>query len=131
MDLDHFKYVVDTYGHLNGSRAIQQVAATIKQSLDDPAYAVAYAGDEFVVVLPGFDQARARQKADEICARMMTTVYLLDQGIEVRLQASFGIATFPEHASDLASLLGRADRELFAMKEERKQDEGRYRGTDK
>ena len=129
MDLDHFKYVVDTHGHLNGSRAIQQVAATIKQSLEDPAYAVAYAGDEFVVVLPGFDQSRARQKADEIHSRIMSTVYLLDQGIEVRLQVSFGIATFPEHASDVTSLLGRADRELFAMKEERKQAEGRYKGT--
>jgi len=131
MDLDHFTSVVDTHGHLNGSRAIQQVAATIKQSLDDPAYAVAYAGDEFVVVLPGFDQARARQKADEIHSRIKSTVYLLDQGIEVRLQVSFGIATFPEDASDLTSLLGRADRELFAMKEERKQAEGRYTGTSK
>ena len=121
MDLDHFKYVVDTYGHLNGSRAIQQVATTIEQSLEDPAYAVAYAGDEFVVVLPGFDQARARQKADEINSRIMSTVYLFDQGIEVRLQVSFGIAAFPEDASDLTSLLGRADRELFAMKEGKKQ----------
>jgi diguanylate cyclase (GGDEF)-like protein len=129
MDLDHFKYVVDTHGHLNGSRAIQQVAITIKQSLDDPAYAVAYAGDEFVAVLPGFDQAGARQKADELCSRIMSTVYLLDQGIEVRLRVSFGIATFPEDASDLTGLLGRADRELFAMKEERKQAEGRYAGT--
>ena len=127
MDLDHFKDVVDTHGHLNGSRAIQQVAATIKQSLEDPAYAVAYAGDEFVVVLPGFDQARARQKADEIRSRIKSTVYLLDQGIEVRLQVSFGIATFPENASDLTSLLGKADRELFAMKAERNKVEGRYR----
>jgi len=129
MDLDHFKYVVDTHGHLNGSRAIQLVAATIKQSLDDPAYAVAYAGDEFVAVLPGFDQAKARQKADEICSRILSTVYVLDQGIEIRLQVSFGIATFPEQASDVTNLLGRADRELFAMKKERKQAEGRYTDT--
>jgi len=128
MDLDHFKYVVDTHGHLNGSRAIQQVALTIEQSLESPAYAVAYAGDEFVVVLPGFDQARARQKADEINSRIKSTVYLLDQGIEVRLQVSFGIATFPEHASDLTSLLGRADHELFDMKEERKKTKGWHPG---
>ena len=128
MDLDHFKYVVDTHGHLNGSRAIQQVALTIEQSLESPAYAVAYAGDEFVVVLPGFDQARARQKADEINSRIKSTVYLLDQGIEVRLQVSFGIATFPEHASDLTNLLGTADRELFKMKEEGKKTEGWHPG---
>ncbi|MEJ2363869.1 MAG: sensor domain-containing diguanylate cyclase [Deltaproteobacteria bacterium] len=128
MDLDHFKEVVDTHGHLNGSRAIQQVALTIQQSLEDPAYAVAYAGDEFVVVLPGFDRARARQKADEINSRIMSTVYLFDQEIEVRLQVSFGIATFPEDGSDLTSLLGRADRELFAMKQGRIQARSRYPG---
>ena len=128
MDLDHFKYVVDTHGHLNGSRAIQQVALTIKQSLEEPAYAVAYAGDEFVVVLPGFDRARARKKAEEINSRIMSTAYLFDQGIEVRLQVSFGIATFPEDASDLNSLLGRADRELFAMKQGKIRARSRYPG---
>ena len=53
IDLDHFKRVVDARGHLNGSRAIQEVAATIRDCLEPPAWAVAYAGDEFVVVLPG------------------------------------------------------------------------------
>ena len=53
MDMDRFKMVVDTYGHLNGSRAILKVAQTIDNCLGQPAFAVAYAGDEFVVVLPG------------------------------------------------------------------------------
>ena len=53
IDLDDFKQLVDTYGHLNGSLAIQEVATTIRQCLKKPAYAVSYAGDEFVVVLPG------------------------------------------------------------------------------
>src|SRR5262245_12972747 len=53
MDLDHFKRVVDSRGHLNGSRAIQEVAATIRDALEPAAWAVAYAGDEFVIVLPG------------------------------------------------------------------------------
>ena len=62
IDLDHFKTVVDTYGHLNGSRVIQKVAGTINHCLKEPAFAVAYAGDEFVVVLPGVDQSQALQK---------------------------------------------------------------------
>jgi diguanylate cyclase (GGDEF)-like protein len=126
MDLDHFKHVVDTYGHLNGSRAIQQVAVTIGESLEEPAYAVAYAGDEFVVVLPGFDQIKAKLKAEEIRSRIISTVYLLDQGIEVQLRVSFGIATFPEHATDVTNLLATADRELFSVKKKSKDAVGRY-----
>jgi diguanylate cyclase (GGDEF)-like protein len=125
LDLDHFKQVVDKYGHLNGSRAIQQVAATIRESLEEPAYAVAYAGDEFVVVLPGFDQVTARIKAEEIQSRIKSTVYILDRGIEVQLVTSFGIATFPDHATDLTGLLAIADRELFSVKEKSKDALGR------
>ena len=59
MDLDNFKKVVDTFGHLNGSRTIKEIGETIRDSIEKPAFAVAYAGDEFVVVLPGFDQDQA------------------------------------------------------------------------
>jgi diguanylate cyclase (GGDEF)-like protein/PAS domain S-box-containing protein len=116
MDLDDFKSVVDAHGHLNGSRAIRQVAATIQSVLQEPAYAVAYAGDEFVVVLPGFDGEMAAGKAAEIRTRMKKTLYLRDQGLRVRLRASFGIATFPDHASEVNSLLAAADKALFAVK---------------
>jgi diguanylate cyclase (GGDEF)-like protein/PAS domain S-box-containing protein len=117
MDLDRFKHVVDSYGHLNGSRAVQEVAATIQASLDEPAYAVAYAGDEFIVALPGYGQPEARAKAEEIRSRVLETVYLRDQGFAVRLKASFGIATFPDHASDMTGLLAAADKALFGAKE--------------
>ena len=126
MDLDHFKKVVDTYGHLNGSRAIREVGRTIDNCLEEPAYAVAYAGDEFVVILPGYDEAQAFQKASEIRSRMQDTVYVLDQGIEVRLQASFGVATFPQHAQDLNGLIAAADQALFAIKEAGKNAIGQF-----
>jgi diguanylate cyclase (GGDEF)-like protein/PAS domain S-box-containing protein len=126
MDLDHFKKIVDTHGHLNGSRAIQKVAATIENCLEAPAYAVAYAGDEFVVVLPGMNQIQALQKTSEIRTRVRDSVYVLDQGIEVRLKASFGIATFPRHATDANSLIAAADQALFAIKEAGKDAIGQF-----
>jgi diguanylate cyclase (GGDEF)-like protein/PAS domain S-box-containing protein len=116
MDLDYFKRVVDTHGHLNGSQAIREVAATIKESIEEPAYAVAYAGDEFVVVLPGHDKDQAVAKALTIQSRINDTVYLRSQGLAVKLQASFGVATFPDHAIDLTGLLATADRALFGVK---------------
>lgn len=116
MDLDHFKTVVDTYGHLNGSRAIREVARTINACIEAPAYAVAYAGDEFVVVLPGWDQTQALRKAAEIHDMVRRTPYILDQEVEVRLQASLGVATYPADADSLNALIAAADRALFAIK---------------
>jgi len=116
MDLDGFKAVVDAYGHLNGSRAIKEVAQTIRATLEKPAYAVAYAGDEFVVVLPGLDPAQAIEQARNIQARIKNQVFLHDQGLEVRIQSSFGIATFPYQADDMTNLLAAADHALFGAK---------------
>ena len=116
MDLDRFKSVVDTYGHLNGSHAIREVAVTIRKTLEKPAYAVAYAGDEFVVVLPGFDQAQAAEQAKKIQNRIRSHVFLRDQGLEVRIRSSFGVATFPDHADDMTNLLATADHALFGAK---------------
>ncbi|MBW2428502.1 MAG: diguanylate cyclase [Deltaproteobacteria bacterium] len=116
MDLDRFKAVVDTYGHLNGSRTIKEVAAGILETLEKPAYAVAYAGDEFVVVLPGFDPTQAIGQAKKIQARIKKAVFLREQGLEVRIQSSFGIATYPHHADDMTNLLAAADHALFGAK---------------
>ena len=116
MDMDNFKHVVDTYGHLNGSRALQEVAATIMSALIEPAFGVAYGGDEFVVVLPGSDKSQALAKTKEIQARMRETTYLEEQGHSVHLNASFGVATFPEDAADRTSLLALADKAMFAIK---------------
>ena len=116
VDLDRFKRVVDTRGHLNGSRVIQEVAATIRSCLALPAWAVAYAGDEFVVVLPGIPRAAAVEKAREIRARIRETAYLARTGQPVRLAASFGVATYPDDARDLESLLAMGDQALFAVK---------------
>jgi diguanylate cyclase (GGDEF)-like protein/PAS domain S-box-containing protein len=115
-DLDRFKRVVDRYGHLNGSRVIQEVAATIRGCLEAPAFAVAYAGDEFVVVLPGAARPAGLEKAEAIRARIAATTFLREAGHAIRLTASFGVATYPEDASDLEGLLSLADGRLFDVK---------------
>lgn len=131
MDLDNFKKVVDTHGHLNGSYAIQEVAVTISSTLESPSYAVAYAGDEFVVVLPGFNQYQAAKKASQIQSKIKKTIYLQSKGKEIQLQASCGIATYPEHAVDADSLLAAADQALFSIKEIGKGVIGYYEKVDK
>ncbi len=116
MDIDDFKQVVDTYGHLNGSRAIQEVAATIRETLAEPAYGVAYGGDEFVVILPGFDKSQAIEKAEEIRHQMSQTVYLSNWGHEVSIRASYGVSTYPDDTDDMTHLLTLADKAMFDIK---------------
>lgn len=116
IDIDHFKRVVDTCGHLNGSRAIQEVAVAIRDCIAEPAFAVAYAGDEFVVVLPGYDKAHAVELAEQIRAGVQQRVFLAAEGYAIRLTACFGVATYPQDAKELEQLLALADQALFAAK---------------
>lgn len=116
MDMDNFKRVVDTYGHLNGSQALKEVALTIRECLKKPCFGVAYGGDEFVVVLPGFNKQQAAQKAEEIRTEMKRTTYLARDGHNVRLGASFGIATYPEDSNSRSGLLALADKAMFHIK---------------
>ena len=116
MDIDNFKSVVDSYGHLKGSQTLQELANTISKSLDEPAYGVAYGGDEFVVVLPGLNKSRAIQKTEEIRLRINSSTYLAGHGHHLKLQASFGVATYPDDATDVAGLLALADHAMFDVK---------------
>ncbi|MFZ5587976.1 MAG: sensor domain-containing diguanylate cyclase [Thermodesulfobacteriota bacterium] len=116
MDMDGFKSVVDTYGHLNGSRALQQVAQTLRQCLPAPGFGVAYGGDEFVLVLPGLGKAEATAVVEAVRTAMAATTYLQDQGLAVKLSASFGQATCPEDAADLTGILALADAAMFRAK---------------
>jgi diguanylate cyclase (GGDEF)-like protein len=117
MDLDNFKKVVDTHGHLNGSQAIQEVAATIRESLTEPCFGVSYGGDEFVVVLPDYSKSQARDKAEEIRSLMNHTVYLTNKGISLSLSASLGVAAYPDDATNITRLLSVADRAMFNIKD--------------
>ena len=120
MDVDDFKKVVDFYGHLKGSQTLQELAGTIKESLEEPAYGVAYGGDEFVIVLPDFDKEQAVQKAEEICSKIHNTSYLTSHGHNVNISASLGIASYPEDAKDANGLLALADQAMFNVKDEGK-----------
>ncbi|MGD2098198.1 MAG: diguanylate cyclase [Desulfobacterales bacterium] len=117
MDMDNFKRVVDTYGHLNGSQALKEVAKTIKRCINRPCFGVAYGGDEFVIVMPGFDKSAATELVELIRYKMIHTTYLSEAGYLVNLAASFGIATFPDDSDNREGLLALADQAMFHVKQ--------------
>jgi diguanylate cyclase (GGDEF)-like protein/PAS domain S-box-containing protein len=116
LDMDNFKQIVDTHGHLNGSQALREVAATFRDNLAEPAFGVAYGGDEFVLVLPGFGKEQALAHARRMRACMKETTYLAGKGLAVHMSASFGIATYPDDAQDRESLMALADEAMFRIK---------------
>ena len=116
LDMDNFKHIVDTYGHLNGSQALREVARTFLDNLVEPAFGVTYGGDEFVLVLPDTGKEEALEYARRIRARMKETTYLTSKGLEVHMSASFGIATYPDDAEDREGLLALADEAMFRIK---------------
>src|SRR3989475_7022053 len=117
LDLDNFKALVDSEGHLVGSRTIGFVGRMIAHQLRPGDLAARFGGDEFVVILPGADAASARRVAESIRAAIAEARVLEGSDVDVSaVTASLGVATFPEHAADAEGLFRAADAAMYAVK---------------
>jgi len=119
-DLDNFKRLVDTQGHLLGSKALKEVAHAVDRVLDKEDRIVRYGGDEFIVILPRQSKEEAMLKVGKMRDAILTTPFLQKEGIHAHLTASFGLASFPVDARNKHELLAEADRCLFQSKTEGK-----------
>jgi diguanylate cyclase (GGDEF)-like protein len=115
-DIDNFKTVVDGHGHLLGAKSLREVAQVVNRSLSPEDRIVRYGGDEFVVILPEQGKQVSLRKVDDMRRAIDSNSFLQKEGLDVRLTASFGLATYPEDASTKRELLGEADRCLFESK---------------
>lgn len=106
VDIDGFKGVNDSLGHLAGDQLLREVAAALSQVVDKQAV-YRYGGDEFAVILPGCDQANAVAKAE-----LLKGATLGGSGIT----ASFGVASYPESAQTSQELVYRADMAMYWAK---------------
>ncbi|MCP3950877.1 MAG: sensor domain-containing diguanylate cyclase [Desulfobacterales bacterium] len=116
MDLDNFKQVVDTHGHLMASQTLGEVAAVIATRLKEKDSLVRYGGDEYVVVLPDQGKKMAREKVEQIRAAILNATFLKHAGLRVKVTASFGIAACPEDADSKKALLRLADESMYRSK---------------
>ncbi|WP_250214455.1 GGDEF domain-containing protein [Acrocarpospora catenulata] len=116
VDIDHFKRVNDTYGHLVGDQVLIGVAATLRSQLRDYDVVGRFGGEEFVVLLPRADVAEARRVAERLRSRVgRMAVPAEDAMITVTISA--GVAIMNMHGEDLIELLAAADLALYRAKE--------------
>jgi diguanylate cyclase (GGDEF)-like protein len=117
LDLDNFKAIVDTYGHLVGSRTISYLGKVIGHLVRPGDVAARFGGDEFVVILPGADPATAMEIAEMIRAAIEACSVLEGNGVDIStVTASVGVATFPDHAADADNLFRAADQAMYTIK---------------
>src|SRR5271154_2312253 len=109
VDLDHFKAVNDTHGHLIGSRLLAEVGGLMKRSLGPNCSAFRYGGDEFVAVMPGANKAAGMAATLKLREDLRSARFLEGAGLSLRISGSFGMATFPEDGATVATILRSAD----------------------
>ncbi|MFE0690023.1 putative bifunctional diguanylate cyclase/phosphodiesterase [Streptomyces xiamenensis] len=118
IDLDSFRDVNDTLGHLTGDRLLLQIADRIRAGLPPEAAAARLGGDEFAVLLPGVESADAARHTARELIRSLSAPLELD-GLTLLMEASAGVAVAPDHAREAEDLLRRADVAMYAAKRDR------------
>ncbi|MFG3494705.1 putative bifunctional diguanylate cyclase/phosphodiesterase [Streptomyces sp. NPDC047928] len=118
IDLDRFRSVNDTLGHLAGDRLLLQIAERLRLALPRGAEAARLGGDEFAVLLPTADSTTSAQRIARHLAAELSSPLDLD-GLTLVLEASAGVAVFPDHALDAEGLLQRADVAMYQAKRDR------------
>ncbi len=117
IDLDHFKNVNDTYGHLVGSRLLTEIGHLIHNHIRKVDMAARYGGDEFVIVLPNTSKEGAIAMVTKLRQKIREHDFLAGDGCRIRVTASFGIASFPEDAQNKHDIIRLADRAMYDVKE--------------
>lgn len=116
LDLDGFKQVNDSFGHLAGSKALVQAAAVIRSCARETDVVARYGGDEFSLILPETGRDGAVAVAERIAERLRAFDFLAGDGLAVKLTASIGVATLPDSARSAEELIQAADTAMYQVK---------------
>jgi diguanylate cyclase (GGDEF)-like protein len=117
LDLDGFKGINDQYGHLAGSGTLTEVGAILADGVRESDILARYGGDEFVAVLPETPASGALVIAERLRRSIEENHFLKSMGLCARISASFGIASYPDHALTPEALIQKADQAMYRVKE--------------
>ena len=117
IDIDDFKKLNDTQGHVIGDLVLAELARILAAGLRAVDIVARYGGEEFSYILPMTSLEGGRTTAERVRARVADTLFLADRGTPIRMSVSFGIAAYPHAAvSGIEDLLQRADAALYKAK---------------
>jgi two-component system, cell cycle response regulator len=114
-DIDHFKRVNDTHGHLAGDAVLREFASRLSVALRPDDLVGRYGGEEFLLILPGCDEASAVKVCERLRQRISGEPFTFDGG-SIRLTASFGAVIHGGHRYDAVDLVRAADTALYRAK---------------
>jgi len=116
IDLDHFKSVNDTHGHLVGSKLLAEIGYLVKAQLRLIDFAFRYGGDEFVVLLPQTSKDAALVVAKRLRDGLRGSSFCREEGLNLNVRASIGLATYPHDARTAHDIIRQADEMMYLVK---------------
>jgi len=116
-DLDKFKNVNDTHGHLVGSGLLTEVGGLISRLIRRSDMGARYGGDEFVVLLPHTDKSGALSFANKLHGAIQSETFSARSGMALKITGSFGVATYPDDANTSRELIIAADSAMYRAKD--------------
>src|SRR3989338_7069868 len=116
LDLDHFKGVNDKFGHVAGDMALRESGNIIHQQSRSIDKVCRYGGEEFAVILPETDTAGAMIIGERMRIAIEGHIFRLNEGHDLSITVSIGVASVPEHAASAQELVASADQALYVAK---------------
>jgi diguanylate cyclase (GGDEF)-like protein len=114
-DIDHFKMINDTYGHLVGDKFLVEIASLMKKYARGSDIVCRYGGEEFLLVLPGTILDAAVKRAEEI-RQKCAEIVIQHEGKDLKVTMSFGVATYPDHGKEAEEIIIKADNAMYQSK---------------
>ncbi len=115
IDLDHFKFINDNFGHVVGSKLLVEVSNIINESLRIHDLGVRYGGDEFVIIFPDIDERKAQKFAEKIRSDIESADFIIESR-KIKITASIGLASYPGNASTADQIIKIADQAMYDAK---------------
>lgn len=119
LDLDNFKNINDTLGHMIGDVMLKQLARRLEATVHDPGWVTRHGGDEFIVVLPGIESPACATGLAEALMAAIAEPFQIEHH-ELRVTSSIGISLCPDHGEGIGKLLSNADLAMYAAKRQSK-----------
>ncbi len=116
LDLDGLKDINDSYGHIYGAKTLKELGSLLKEYTRSSDVVGRFGGDEFIIVIFGASKKEAKIVAERLRKKIKENIFLKEEGYNVKLTASFGIASFPEDATNVDELINKADKAMYKVK---------------